>query len=891
MKISSTHNYDHYKEYDLEKIITDNSVLNNKIIDLKKNSDYLVNIRKKFIINKIGKDNIVNISKYIKIYYESEKSIKEILDILDIPIEEEKKRISIEYIIKQLPLIEIIDDATNKNIILENIKSKSINDLVNLCSSFNQVFSEKESLLNDFKILIDSDSNLNSTAEFNSLTKEKYIQLSNDKSGLIAYTNYNQITNDSNVFSLLPIIKYLENEEENIEKLYQCAEAIIYRDLTKKVYEEYNELSKFNGTRLNQLVEEYKNNDESIIELNRLRLKKLLIEQSDPPSGISRGLKSEYTQLALINNEINKKTRHISIRSLTKRSGKALLELMPCWMMSPHAVARFIQKDNINFDLVIIDEASQMTPENAIGALYRAKNALIVGDTNQLPPTNYFKKMFLDDLEDEDYDVPEESILEMANITFKPIRRLKWHYRSRHSSLIAFSNKYIYDDSLIIFPSSNEEKIGMGVSLRYVEGIYKNQTNYIEAEHIVEEAIKIMTTRPNKSLGIVSMNIKQKDLIEDMLTQRTENNKKALEYKYSWEEKDNGLEKIFVKNLENVQGDERDIILISTLYGPEEKGGKVRKNFGPVSGVSGKRRLNVLFSRAKDQMVTFPSMTSHNLNVDENSNPGAYLLKLWLEYSETGKLPDLGIGQRSPDSEFEIFVIQQLEKKGFIAVPQVGVAGYFIDIGVKHPDYKHGFIMAIECDGASYHSSKSARDRDRLRQQVIEGLGWEFHRIWSTDWFGDPKGETERLINNLNHKLQSLLSGKALDKEIIKKEKIKPQSNFEKDIQVNPPIKEDKPSSEVRSNKEGIYKIDEKKEDVDKVGLDCKVTVEYQDNKQKKSFILINGKNDLENELLCIRSGLGEVILDANKNDIVELETGGFIREIKIVDIVQMEKH
>ena len=879
--------YDTYKEYDLEDIITANSEITNKLKNLDKNSEYLINIRNKFIITKIGKDNIESISEYIKLYFESEQSIKKIIDGFNLPAGGKNY---IEKIIKQLPLIKLIDNSKHKNIILDKIKSTSINDLVKLCASFNKCYSEKESLLNDFELLIDSDSDLRSITKFNINTKKYYNQLSNDKSGLIAYTSYNQIVNDSNAFSLIPIIKHLEDEDENIEKLYECAEAIIYRDLTRKVYEEYNELSTFNGTRLNQLVEEYKNNDERIIELNRLRLKELLIKNAKPPSGISRGRKSEYTELALINNEINKKTRHISIRNLANRSGKALLELMPCWMMSPHAVARFIDKNNINFDLVIIDEASQMTPENALGALYRAKNALIVGDTNQLPPTNYFKKMFLDDIEDEDNDVLEESILEMANITFKPIRRLKWHYRSRHSSLIAFSNKYIYDESLIIFPSSDEEKVGMGVSLRYVEGIYKNHINYIEAEHIVEEAIKIMTTRPSKSLGIVSMNIKQRDTIDDLLTQRIENNKKALEYKYSWEEKDNGLEKIFVKNLENVQGDERDIILISTLYRPEEKGAKVRKSFGPVSGVSGKRRLNVLFSRAKDQMVTFTSMTSHDLNVDENSNPGAYLLKLWLEYSETGKLPDLGIGDRSPDSEFERFVIQQLENKGFIAVPQVGVAGYFIDIGVKHPDYKHGFIMSVECDGASYHSSKSARDRDRLRQQVIEGLGWEFHRIWSTDWFSDPKGETERLINNLNHKLQSLLSGKALDKEKIKKKKMTSQSHLEKDIQVPPPLNEEKPPVEVSPKKEDIYKISDENKDLNKVGVDCKVTIEYQDNKKLRSFILINGKNDLENELLCVRSGLGEVILDANKNDIVELETGGFIREIKIVDVVQMEK-
>ena len=877
---------DYYKTT-LDGIITTNSMQKNALKDFKDKNEFLKTIREKFIIRKIGKDNIESTSKVINNFLESEKSLKEILVSLNLSEAKEK---DIEKAVKYQPIIQEINNSSYKNIIIQNILSNSVNDLVECCASYNGCYLKKESLLDDFEKLIDSNTDLRKNSEFDSDNKEKYKQLSNDKSGLISFTNYNQIIIDNSVFSLLPLIQYLEDEKGKIDKLHEYAEAIIYRDLTKKVYEEYNELPKYNGTYLNRLVEEYKKNDERILEVNRLRVKELLIEQSHPPPGISRGLKSEYTELALINNEINKKTRHVSIRNLAKRAGKALLELMPCWMMSPHAVARFVEKNNIIFDLVIIDEASQMTPENAIGALYRAKNALIVGDTNQLPPTNYFKKMFSDDIEDEDGDVLEESILEMANITFKPIRRLKWHYRSRHSSLIAFSNKYIYDDSLIIFPSSDEEKKGMGVSLKYVEGIYKNQTNYEEAESLVEEAINIMTTRPNKSLGIVSMNITQKNLIEEMLTQRIENNKKALEYKYSWEEKDNGLEKIFVKNLENVQGDERDIILISTVYGPEEKGGQVKKRFGPVNGVAGKRRLNVLFSRAKEQIETFTSMTSHNLNVNENSNPGAYLLKLWLEYSETGKLPDLGIGDRSPDSEFERFVIQKLEKFGFVAVPQVGVAGYFIDIGVKHPDYKHGYIMAIECDGASYHSSKSARDRDRLRQQVIERLGWEFHRIWSTDWFNDPNGETERLIKNLNHKLESLLRSKEMAKEKVKKDKLIAQNQFKKPTQVHPPSMEVKPSTEFDTKKEIKYEIDDKNKDLNKVRLDCKVTIEYQDNKKIRTFILIDGPNDLENDLLCSRSGLGQAIFDSEKNDIVELETGGFIREIKIIDVVQMEK-
>ncbi len=259
----------------------------------------------------------------------------------------------------------------------------------------------------------------------------------------------------------------------------------------------------------------------------------------------------------------------------------------------------------------------------------------------------------------------------------------------------------------------------MGVEFRFVSGRYKAGTNPIEAKAVIEAAFEFMRTDPNRSLGIVTLNQKQRDLINEEFEYAIERNPHALKYIESWKERNDGLEEFFIKNLENVQGDERDVIFIGTVYGPEEPGARVMQRFGPINGLAGKRRLNVLFTRAKEKVVTFSSMTASDIMAEEHSNAGAYMLRRWLEYSASGVLESGERTEREPDSDFEMFVINQIKAMGCEAVPQVGVAGYFVDIGVRHLDWPYGFILGVECDGASYHSAKSARDRDRLRQEVL----------------------------------------------------------------------------------------------------------------------------------------------------------------------------
>ena len=266
-----------------------------------------------------------------------------------------------------------------------------------------------------------------------------------------------------------------------------------------------------------------------------------------------------------------------------------------------------------------------------------------------------------------------------------------------------------------------------------------------------------MRDEPDQSLGVVTLNQKQRDVLNDRLAHAIYNSRAASDYVEDWEKRRDGLEAFFVKNLENVQGDERDTIFISTVYGPEKEGGPVANRFGPINGIAGQRRLNVLFTRAKRRIVTFSSMTPSDIKAETHEqNAGAFLLRRWLEYSATGILEAGEETRREPDSAFEEFVIGQIEAMGCEAVPQVGVAGYFIDIGVRHPAWPHGYILGVECDGAAWHSSRSARDRDRLRQEVLEGLGWVFHRIWSTDWFNDPSREAEKLRERIDERLEEL---------------------------------------------------------------------------------------------------------------------------------------
>ena len=450
----------------------------------------------------------------------------------------------------------------------------------------------------------------------------------------------------------------------------------------------------------------------------------------------------------LIRNEIGKQTKFVHLRSLFQRAGKSLQALQPCWMMSPASVAQFLPSDTIRFDLVVIDEASQMRPEEALGVMARGKQLIIVGDPKQLPPNNLFRSAYqIDESDDVDSDtLEEESILDMAMKHFS-VRRLKWHYRSRHESLIAFSNEHFYDNSLTIFPSPHRQ---FAINYHYIsegicESVDKNKSvvNTIEARKVVEAILEFMKSTPDLSLGVVTLNQKQKVLLQDWMSSLENTHSEVADYITKWEKT---ISPFFIKNLENVQGDERDVIFISTVYGRKKPELAVAQNFGLLNRADGHRRLNVLFTRAKERIEVFSSMTAADIRPIKSSHRGIHALKNYLEYIQTQQLETARLTGREPDSDFEVFVARALRDRGFEVVAQVGVANYFIDLAIVAPNQSGTYLLGIECDGATYHSSKAARDRDRYRQEVLEKLGWKFYRIWSTDWFRNPEVEVEKLV-------------------------------------------------------------------------------------------------------------------------------------------------
>jgi very-short-patch-repair endonuclease len=562
----------------------------------------------------------------------------------------------------------------------------------------------------------------------------------------------------------------IKSSEAGLDKLTAAAESrtfqphelglvfrfVFYNSLARSVFAQYPELSEVTGVTQEQLRHQFAAADKESIRLYSERVA-ALIDKRDVPYGNQSGPVRQWTDMALVMNELNKQKRHIPIRQLILRSANALVALKPCFMMGPLSVAQYLAPGQLKFDLVVMDEASQLKPEDAIGALARGGQVVIVGDPKQLPPTTFFQRVSLDS-EDEGTDddrtaVEEgESILDVASTLFQPVRRLRWHYRSRHHSLIAFSNHEFYQGDLIIFPSAYHDDPSLGVKHHFVlDGVFENGRNPREAAVVVEAVLEHMREHPAESLGVVTLNFEQRELVEELLDRRLRDDPAAIAYQ---EKMKGGQETLFVKNLENVQGDERDVIFISTTYGPDVRGNQFQR-FGPINGASGHRRLNVLFTRAKNRTVVFSSLDPDRIQTTANSPWGLRALKQYLIFARTGILqqPDDSLDQ--PTNDFERSVGTVLKEKGYDVVPQVGVAGFFIDLGVKHPAKPGAFLLGVECDGASYHSGRSARDRDRLRQEILVNLGWKIHRVWSTDWFKSRDSEIKRLLRTIESLLEN----------------------------------------------------------------------------------------------------------------------------------------
>ncbi|WP_073819447.1 AAA domain-containing protein [Kitasatospora sp. CB01950] len=449
----------------------------------------------------------------------------------------------------------------------------------------------------------------------------------------------------------------------------------------------------------------------------------------------------------LIQHEGKKKIRHKPVHVLLREAGAEALRVKPCFMMSPLTVSRFLPPD-FTFDVVIFDEASQVLPQDAINCIYRAKSLIVAGDENQLPPTAFFTAG--EDEEDDPYaedEIPRyESLLSLAkgNGMLKELS-LRWHYRSRHEHLIAFSNRQFYRGSMTTFPGAFAEGPDVGVAFFTAEqGVYRSgaaaRNNPGEAAAVARRVIHHFRTRPGRSLGVVALSQSQADVIREAVEQERRRNP-GLDEHFS----DDRLDGFFVKNLEAVQGDERDVIIMSVGYGPDENG-RVNQNFGPINRKDGWRRLNVAVTRARYRVEVVASFEPEALRPSESASFEHFAR--YLRYAKHGPVAlaqDSTDNDAEPESPFEESVLEVLRSWGYIVQPQVGVAGYRIDLGVRDPLRPGRYALGIECDGAMYHSSKTARDRDRLRESMLGSLGWTLHRIWGTDWYRNRAAAETRL--------------------------------------------------------------------------------------------------------------------------------------------------
>lgn len=538
------------------------------------------------------------------------------------------------------------------------------------------------------------------------------------------------------------LAKLVENGEVSAARAVDQFFMATYEEIMRAVYRQYPALAEFDGQSHEEIVQTFQQLDKQRIELARREV--ALAHYRSLPRG-----DSDIGEMATVRHEMQKKSRHIPIRRLIAKAGRAIQSIKPVFMMSPLSIAQFLQPGAVEFDLLLIDEASQVRPVDALGAIGRCKQIVVVGDDKQLPPTTFFEKLTGNvestvGEEDDEQAGDLESVLGLCLARNITQRMLRWHYRSRHHTLIAVSNHEFYRDRLHIVPSPDREPVEMGLCFRRVtNGVFdrgKTATNRNEARAVALAMIEHARKNSHLTLGVGTFSVAQRDAVRDELELLLRENPDVDRF-FSTSEG----EPYFIKNLESLQGDERDVIFISIGYARDESG-FFAMAFGPLAASGGERRLNVLISRARIRCEVFSSITAEDIDLNRARSRGAAALKTFLKYAQSGIL-DMGApSDRESDSDFELEVKRCVEQHGYEVDTQVGVAGFFIDLAVRDPVQPGRYLLGIECDGASYHSSRSARDRDRLRQQVLEDRQWNIHRIWSTDWFKSPQEQLKRTL-------------------------------------------------------------------------------------------------------------------------------------------------
>lgn len=525
--------------------------------------------------------------------------------------------------------------------------------------------------------------------------------------------------------------------------------------MLEKILASNAELAAFSGPTHNEQISKFCDFDDRYIELSKYAAVALLSERL-PRLKNASGL-STKTELGLLRRECEKKSRQLPVRQLLARIPELLPTIKPCFLMSPLSVAQYLPSDTAQFDLVVFDEASQIPVWDAIGVIARGKQLIVVGDPKQMPPTSFFQKNETSAADAEEGYAPDEeeiaedmeSILDECLAAGVHSTHLNWHYRSRHEELITFSNHHYYEDKLMTFPAASSDET-LGVYFRFVEnGIYdrrSSRTNLNEAIALVDYIFELFEGFGNKprSIGVVTFSQAQKDLIEDIIDKR-----RAERPEFDRFFMDDGEEPFFVKNLENVQGDERDIILFSICYA-KDKDGKISMNFGPLNRVGGERRLNVAITRSKRMVVVFSSIHGFDIDTNRTAARGAEHLKHFLDYAEKGATFAAScLSTKAVQDGLAETIAKFIEANGYKVKRNVGLSGYRVDIAVEHPEKKDAFMAGIECDGRVYAEQRTARDRDHIRSSVMGSLGWALRREWSMDWTYDRLRAEKALLDFL----------------------------------------------------------------------------------------------------------------------------------------------
>jgi very-short-patch-repair endonuclease len=566
---------------------------------------------------------------------------------------------------------------------------------------------------------------------------------------LNAWCNWRRVREEAVDAGLLPLVEAIERGSGRLHDAQDMFETAYARWFAVYLIDDEPKLSELITDVHMSDIEAYRRLEDRLSELSVRYIRAKLCGRIPDKNNVSR--KDGY---GVLKHQLQLQRRHKPVRQLATEMGEAFTSLAPCMLMSPLSIAQYLPANHALFDLVIFDEASQIAPWDAIGSIARGRQVVIAGDPRQMPPTSFFNRAAGATDADEATEEDMESILDECLAAGVPQHSLQWHYRSRHESLIAFSNNRYYENRLVTFPAPETRE--SAVSWRRVDGIYSKgigRTNQGEAEAMVAETVRRLTdpafVADGKTLAIVTLNADQQKLVEDLLDRARRSNPR-IERFFA----EDLAEPVVVKNLETVQGDERDLILLGIGYGPTEPGAPTMSmNFGPLNRDGGWRRLNVAVTRARQEMILFTSFNSSMIDLNRTSARAVRDLKHFIEFAEKGPRALAEAVQGSVgghESPFEEAVAQALRRWGWTVVPQIGVSRFRIDLGIVHPDRPGDYLVGVECDGAAYHSAATARDRDKVRAAILEGLGWKLIRIWSTDWWVDKAGAAERLHRSID---------------------------------------------------------------------------------------------------------------------------------------------